>query len=254
MNTELYDKLLGAACLMMYKKNAADEITKCDSEIKNNLEIIESYKNDINRNPDKYGTRKGLGILFIVIGAVLGIDTFMPAIINGIMLLVFISLIFFTLFVIGIFMTYSSRKMRLEHIEETEKEYKDVQSRLLTQNKKLKEKKQELLVNFEKVWNSCSEFYDFLPEKYQELYAVLFMLDAVKSLRADTLKEPINLWEAELKWMAEQQQKRQFEAIRQRQNEQMLAAMSAIESNQEQINSNLSDIKVMQFMDYYNKQ
>jgi len=253
MNAELYDKLLGAACLMMYKRNTADEIAKCDSGIATNLEIIDHYQRDIDTNPDGYGFRKGWGIALIVIGAIMAIDTFMPAILNGIPMLLCISFVFFSLVIVGIFMTYSSRKMRLGHIKEAEEEYKDAQSRLLPKNKKLKAKKEELIANFEKVWKGCSEFYDFLPEKYQEFYAVLFMLDAVKSLRADTLKEAINLWEAELKWIAEQQQKRQFEAIRQRQNAQMLAAMSAIESNQEQLNSNLRDIKVMQFMDYYNK-
>ncbi len=253
MNQELYDKLLEAAILMAYKKGCNDKIAKYDADIQNNLETIDAYKENINRKPDGYGTRKGWGIALIVIGALVIIEYlllfFQDVSVPGVLVLV--SCMFVA---IGILLVRSARKLKLEHIEKAEKEYQEAQSRLLSENKDLKRKKEDLRVEFEKMWKLAAECYDFLPTKYQEVNPVVFMLDAVKTLRADTLKEAINLWEAELKWIAEQQQKRQFEAIRQRQNAQMMAALSEIESNQEQLNSNLRDIKVMQYIDYYNKQ
>lgn len=254
MNKELYDKLLESTILMVYKKGCADKIAKYEDEMKHNQAIIDRYLHNIHEKPNNYGLKKGWGIAFIIIGPIMGIDTFMPAISTGSTILLCISFMFFSIFLIGAIMLLSARKMRLKHIKDAEKEYKEVQSRLLSENKKIKVKKEELAVEFQKNWKLASECYDFLPSKYQELSPVLFMLDAVKTLRADTLKEAINLWEAELKWIAEQQQKRQYEEIRRRQNAQMMAALSSIESNQEQLNSNLKDIKVMQYIDYFNKQ
>lgn len=254
VNQALYDKLLEAAILMVYKKGCNDKIAKYDADIQNNLETIDAYKENINRKPDGYGTRKGWGIFLIVVSSYIILCSIVGLLQTFYTSFIHILLVAIVFFVIGFFVTYSSRKMRLEHIEEAEKEYQEAQSRLLSENKGLNRKKEDLRAEFEKMWKLAAECYDFLPTKYQEVTPVVFMLDAVKSLRADTLKEAINLWEAELKWMAEQQQKRQFEAIRQRQNAQMMAALSEIESNQEQLNSNLRDIKVMQYIDYYNKQ
>lgn len=235
---------------MMYKKSCFDKIAKYKSEIESNRIFLDNLISiqDKWAASRKAGVKGGSIIVFLCSLIVIPCLIIDPGATIG-------GLIFFgaVLFISALVAIINAIILAIKR-PKLEKRYNIQFENCQKENKELLAKANEIKDQLDNMWASCSEFYDFLPEKYQELYAVLFMLDAVKSLRADTLKEAINLWEAELKWMAEQQQKRQFEAIRQRQNEQMLAAMSAIESNQEQINSNLSDIKVMQFMDYYNKQ
>lgn len=249
MNVELYNQLIGAACIMMYKKSCLDKVAKYKSEMESNRMLLGTSKKikDEWEAKRKAGVKTGSIIAFLCFLIVVPCLFAWGETLGG---LVFFGAVLFISALVAII----NAIIMVNKLPKMQKEYNTKCETCKKENKELLAKSSEIIDQLDNMWASCPELYDFLPEKYQELYAVLFMLDAVKSLRVDTLKEAINLWEAELKWMAEQQQKRQFEAIRQRQNAQMMAALSEIESNQEQLNSNLRDIKVMQYIDYYNKQ
>jgi len=252
MNKELYEKLLVAGNLFLTKKKTDDEIAAYERQIKNSYtDLEEHYEVENYKLNVKTSVWVILGRIFIIlslvsIGPSIGLsfeyDNF-RLLIQPILLIIFT----ISLYIIdGI--KANKKKAAVTKEYETKKEQLNARNKELT--KTLNEQKEKI----NEIWAGYTGYFSFLPEKYQNVYAVSFMLDAVASMRADTLKEAINLWEDELKWIKDQEQKRQYETIRQRQNEQMLAAMSELEANQELINSNLRDIKFMQYVDYMKKQ
>ncbi|MBQ1233411.1 MAG: hypothetical protein IIX86_07760, partial [Clostridia bacterium] len=79
--------------------------------------------------------------------------------------------------------------------------------------------------------------------------AVGFMLEAVQNLRADTLKEAINLYEQELKHMAAME----AAEMQRIQSEDMLYAMQLAQSTLDANNAILEDIRLNEYIERITK-
>ncbi|MBQ5794097.1 MAG: hypothetical protein IIW17_08775, partial [Clostridia bacterium] len=91
-------------------------------------------------------------------------------------------------------------------------------------------------------------YLEFLPTSYRNVMAVGFMLEAVQNLRADTLKEAINLYEQELKHMAAME----VAELQRAQNENLMYLLEQAKSDIEANNEVLQDIRFMQFLNMHN--
>ena len=101
--------------------------------------------------------------------------------------------------------------------------------------------------------NVGAPLLEFLPEKYRNIHATTFMLEALQNLRADTLKEVINLYEAELSNIKMYNQTQLEMQLQQQHMEAIQNVMQDIHTNQESIRSDLFQMKAIQFYDTINK-
>ena len=92
---------------------------------------------------------------------------------------------------------------------------------------------------------------EFLPVKYRWPDAIYFMLQAVENLRADSLKEVINLYEQELHLLEQERILNNNALMQQRYNESLQQMMQVIDANQQQINSNLKFVQTLQFLNLF---
>lgn len=94
-----------------------------------------------------------------------------------------------------------------------------------------------------------SHYFNFLPAHYHNESAIAFMLQALENMRADTLKEVINLYEYELH-LRRQEQILEDHAYAQRlHNEQMEYLMASINRSQENMRSDMQFMAAMQAID-----
>ena len=98
-----------------------------------------------------------------------------------------------------------------------------VQKRLAEQGKKLEEKQAKTRTECEQMGNdrqqlinSLSNNIGIIPPKYRTLMAVQFIYESLSNMRAETMKEAINLYEEQLhRWKMEASQQRMEELARQ---------------------------------------
>ena len=110
----------------------------------------------------------------------------------------------------------------------------------------LEEEIQELLKQKNTYIEKTERYVSFLPSCYRNPQAIGFMLQSVTNLRADTLKEVINLYEHELHMLEQERILNNVAEMQRIQNENTMYALNAIQQNQERINSNLRDIHTWQ--------
>ena len=99
----------------------------------------------------------------------------------------------------------------------------------------------------------CDELCAFLPQKYRTLHAIDFMFEALDNMRADTLKEVINLYESHLSDMELKQQLNRMQiasAIQTQELQIMNSMMDKLEKNQESMSDDIADIKNMQYNEW----
>ena len=104
-----------------------------------------------------------------------------------------------------------------------------------------------------KFWREHCHHLTFLPEKYQTVDAVVFMLESIRNLRADTLTAVINLYEDELYKRKQQEASMQLLYIQKQQNEQLQNAIHTIEQSQDLLHSDLQSVQALQFFDLISK-
>ena len=241
MNKELYEQLLNAGKVMLIREQSRRELLKINEKVNAKKIQLEEMKKEINYNP--FGGKKGWGIFLLILGVMGNISMFSSLGPINIKLCLLLCPIWSLLTIFsGIILMLSARKQRKKYIIKATEEYKlEVEKFTLFTNEVTKEVKRKT-VEIEKFNTEYECFLDFLPKKYHSIEALGFMMEAVYNLRADTLKEAINLYEDELirKGNARMQEL-QYERI--------LYAMQQINENQDRINSNLQDIKTLQFVD-----
>lgn len=143
-----------------------------------------------------------------------------------------------------------------KHQNKYRQEYDKIKEDSEKKNTELNAAITELKENAVEFLEKNSHRIEFLPVDYQTADAAGFMLQAVKNLRADSLKEAINLYAEELK-----HRERMAAAERQRiQNEEMMYAMQMLNMNmenmtssQERTNRTLNDINFIQTMDFLSR-
>lgn len=107
--------------------------------------------------------------------------------------------------------------------------------------------------------NELKEFYsknykvlDFLPEDYQDIYAVGYMIHVIKNGLADNIKEALQLYtEQQHRWEMESAMRGMAQSM-ELHNREMASYMSEISEQQRITNSRLADIELLTFLDYVN--
>ena len=115
---------------------------------------------------------------------------------------------------------------------------------------------QECSNNIQNLTNERNEFVNankhilqFLPEEYRNATAVIYMEQAVRNCRADSLKEVINLYEDQLhKWKIEQQNQELLDqqALQNYLLEEQRDAMDRMRREQRSTNTALAGIEALQ--------
>lgn len=98
--------------------------------------------------------------------------------------------------------------------------------------------------------NANKHILQFLPQEYQNASAVVYMEQAVRNCRADSLKEVINLYEDQLhKWKIEQQNQEILDqqALQNYLLEEQRDAMDRMRREQRSTNTALAGIEALQF-------
>ena len=274
MNQELYQQLLEAGRLLVRDENTKNEIRQLQTQIKDNTAAIEAAKKNISAKPKHSTWRTILGIICLIVGCPLTfagtmallVVTFTIEVSGGpiidILGRLLVAAVFFIPFVApflavtiaGIILLLSVLVSTKKHKKKAPAVYEQIKAKNEAENKILEERINQIADEFIEYWNSSLHLLDFLPEDYRTAHAVCFMLKAVKNLRADTLKEAINLYDQELKHL-----EAMAAAERQRiQNEELLYTMELLNLNMETMNSNqertnrkLDDISFMQSMQMF---
>ena len=259
MNQELYDQMLNAGLVMLYREKGKRELLKINGQVKAKERLLEEKKRRINEMPAGYSGKKGWGLFFVIFGSILDL-------VIGITILVGLGkasnseledfflgfIVILPVIFLGIILLISAKKHRKKYIIQATEEYKIEEEKYIAYTKEATEEVKRRGAAAEDFNAKHSHFLDFLPKKYHDLMAIGFMLEAISNLRADTLKEVINLYEEELHRLTLERIAENSARMQQLQNERMLYAMEQLNENQERINSNLQDIKTMQFVDMIN--
>ena len=246
MNQELYDQLLNGGLVALYREKRKKDILEVNNRVRAEEVELNKKKQLIDEKPYEYSSKKGWGIFFLILCVMGNISLFSSLgtlLENGKLVVWLLSGSWtFLLTSIGLILLVFAKKTRKKYIIEKTAEYKAEEEKYTDLLKKSTEELNGITAEINEFNANHGHFLDFLPEKYRSIEAIGFMLEAVYNLRADTLKEVINLYEAELR-------DRNIARMQHLQNERMLYAVSQINDNQERINSTLQEIKTLQFVD-----
>lgn len=260
MNQELYDQMLNAGKVVLYRELQAREISNLNEEMNNDEMHLNHKKSKINAKP--YGGMIGFGIALLSLGLlfdfvmiiltfsnilILGFSEFLK--VEGASSFIAVFFIFLPFWIIGIVLIITGKILRKKYKIKATKEYEAESQKFADSSRTIKEKAKRISDDLTEFNAEYSCFLEFLPSKYHTSSAVAFMLEAIYNLRVETLKEAINLYEEELHRLKLEKILDDNARMQQLQTERMLYAMDQINANQERINSNLKDIKIMQFAD-----
>lgn len=110
----------------------------------------------------------------------------------------------------------------------------------------------EIENEFEEFRIKNGKVLDFLPEDYQDIYAVAYMIHVIKNGLADNIKEALHLYtEQKHRWEMESAMHGMAETMKLH-NREMESYMSEISAQQRITNSRLADIEFLTFLDYVN--
>ncbi len=270
MNQELYNQFLNAAAVIAEREKFSSNINKKKTEIdqlKLNISIAEKKPKTSNK---QYNDLTIIGIIFsalgflpIVFGLFIWLERSLSSLQNGFesgnnldnnsfnFFYIFIALILACLpiAIIGLCLIQIARKKRVDFKNNAIKEHLEVKSQIEPLIVKKENELRELHTQFKQYIEESNQILAFLPVTYQNLKAIGFMISALENLRADNLTDVINLYEQELHYLAQMQVLRQTQAMQKIHSENMLHAITAIQKNQDRINSNLKKIKALQTID-----
>ena len=259
MNQPLYDQLRNAGGVLYYQAATYSKIKDLEDEIEDDEIAIEESERDITRkHPPGYKLKNVIGIL-------LGSVTGGGAIINFLCIIVaFIEYpdeLFFPLFFavclvldiiflpIALAFSLSAKKSRKKFIKRATAEHEEFKAQMEEEIAELNEQIKTIHSDLNEYMTAKQHYLEFLPSSYRNIMAVGFMMEAVQNLRADTLKEAINLYEQELKHQAAME----AAEMQRMQNENMLHAMELAQSTLDANNAILEDIRLREYIDRVTK-
>ena len=276
MNQQLYNQLLGVASVIV----GAQKFDEARAAKRNEWETLSNRLIDADKKVKNahrsYGKWTGWGVFMMIFGfgnlllaggtslvyaLPIIIETFVDglftienlegadiSILHAFFLTALILLAFACIAFLGIIFFVFARIKRKKYKKKAIKEHEALEAELLPKMDKIEKEIAQIQARLEQFVKGNEARYQFLPSNYRNHHAVGFMLKAVENLRADTLRDVINLYEHELH-MLEQERILQDAAEMQRiQNASMLYTMESIERNQKRMNSNLEFMQAMQFI------
>ena len=245
MNLPLYqqlqkagDVLLTVICYNAKLKDLNDEINQ------NHAKVVQAEKDIKEQRPTLYGTRIGCGSLLLLpaIGwLVAGIVIFIIELEPVMLVVAALGCITLPLSLLAIISAILSKK---KLIKRAKKEYENLRAATSERNCELSNEYNKRKQDRDQYTNENWHHLDFLPKPYQNAHAVAFMLDAVHNLRADTLKEAINLYEQELKHM----EAMEAAEIQRQQNIDLLNVLEQTQTSIDNSASVLEDIRNMEYI------
>ena len=269
MNQQLYDQLIEAGNVLVQWEETEKTIQIYSDKIEEQNNTLEKARKDIKKKPKFYVLRLVLGILATYFGGFMTIGIgimFLISLIFALVSLIVIPIGLFSLFVgifpdimgsfivapvapiitaipllialviatIGICLLVVNSKSTKKHVKLATQKYEELKVDFEEKNKILEDEINRLREELDAFLAENKKHLEFLPVDYQTVHAVGFMLKAVQNLRADTLKEAINLYDQELKHL-----EAMAVAERQRlQNENMIYAMQLLNRNMESMSEN----------------
>lgn len=271
MNQQLYDQLVEAGKVLVQREETEETIRIYADKIEEQNNTLEKARKDIKKLPKFYVLRLALGLVFLWFGGIItlafgmgvlmclfgtliwiplglllflagilipGMQSFIvapfaliPMAIATIIMVVFL-LMPLIVDAVGISLIISIPVSKKQHTKKATAKYEKLKVDFEEKNKILEDEINRLKEELDAFLGENGKYIEFLPVDYQTVHAVCFMLKSVKNLRADTLKEAINLYDQELKHL-----EAMAAAERQRlQNENMLYAMELLNMNMEHMN------------------
>ena len=255
MNQELYNQLLGAAAVMAEVKKCDEAIQKRYSQINYSEDQINDQEKIIKNAKHSYHAMTAWGVVLMIVGfgnagilllAILEVLSD-PAAVPFIVFVV----IFFILGIFGLFMRNMARVKRKKYIKKIQKGCDEAKKMYQARIKKLEEEVETIKNGLKKFGEENEYLMEFLPVKYRWPDAIYFMLQAVENLRADSLKEVINLYEQELHLLEQERILNNNALMQQRYNESLEQMMQIVDANQQQINSNLKFVQTLQILSLF---
>lgn len=205
MDNELFGKLLGAAKILIYEENSRHEQEKMVAEEK----LLEERHAHLKAKAAKSATEgvggnKALAIIMLALGVLTSIMLLVSPPEEGGAIAVFLVLTL-PCFIVGI-MLFKLAKDRLAKFEAMAvadaKELKRFETEELPALKAAnKQKRIAIEENSREIALLKEDVLSFLPPMYWNSYAVAYMLLLVESGRADTLKEAMNMYEEERRYL-----------------------------------------------------
>ena len=196
MNKELLKQLNEAAAFVCFKYEKEQEIEEIKEKLSSTCRKEAEIKVDLEKR-GHIGNKIVAGLSFLQFGlggliiVIIGICALFAT--GDALSLIFIVIgALFLYLVIRMFRKHKTERDRLK------KELKETQQRLENERAEAQKEIAEIKETISKAVKEGEPYLSFLPKKYQTVHAIAFLIDVVENMRADTLKEALNLYEQRL--------------------------------------------------------
>ena len=259
MNQELYHQFLDGASVIAAVQKFEQKIATKKNVWANLCVEHGSGEENIKKAKGSYGKWKGWGIFMMIFGfgnllliayammetvRELGFDVSMAEISPIIGVALFLAAFGF----MGVILLAAAAAKRRKRVEQATRECATIEETAQAKIDKLESEIDGLEARMKKYIIDNQHRLSFLPSDYRNPHAIAFMLKALENMRAETLKELINLYEQELHFLAQERILSNNAEMQRIHNESMLYAMESIRRNQEQMQSNIQFMQAMQII------
>lgn len=263
MNQPLYDQLRNAGGVLYYQAAAYSKIKDLEDEIEDDEIAVEESESDITgKYPPGYNLKNVIGIFlglasggaagFCLIGTIVGLISYVDqpdsAMLGATLFFAACCAVSTLLLLVALALMISAKISRKKFIKRATSEHEEFKAQMEKEIAELNEQIETIHSDLNKYMNAKQHYLEFLPTSYRNVMAVGFMLEAVQNLRADTLKEAINLYEQELKHMAAME----VAELQRAQNENLMYILEQTKLGIDANNEVLQDIRFMQFLNMLN--
>ena len=260
MNQELYNQLVdGASVIVAVQKMEAAINAKKDRWADLCVDYSEGEEN-IKKAKGSYGKWKGWGIFMSIFGfgnALLLVFAIISATLDSleggvdfsiweIIPFIVITVGFVAFGLLGLLLSAVAAAKRRKRVKKATKECKGIQDAAQAKIDKMESEIDRLEASMRKYILDNQHRLAFLPSDYRNAYAIGFMIKALENMRADTLKELVNLYEQELHFLEQERIMNNSAEMQRIHNENMRYAMDTIQRNQERMRSDIQFMQVMQ--------
>ena len=263
LKKQFLDALVG----MLFLQQAKNERNKVNNELQKLKNEVDDAEFELDNEKEKFKEGKKFGswigpffgglaggyfiggiliaIIVSIIASIFGFDM------NSIQNYMMISLLIIAILA-GVGVAYSEANDK-SGIENAQKALATAENALAKDSPALETQISRIDVTISQIQAKCDELCAFLPQKYRTLHAIDFMFEALDNMRADTLKEVINLYESHLSDMELKQQLNRMQiasAIQTQELQIMNSMMDKLEKNQSSMSDDIADIKNMQYNEW----
>lgn len=262
MNQELYNQLLdGASVIVAVQKMEAAIEAKKNRWADLCVDYSEGEEN-IKKARGSYGKWKGWGTFMMIFGlgnaaivAFAILSVLAEEFVNGnivplleIIPFIVIDLILVGFAFIGLLLLIAGGAKRRKRVKKAIMECKGIQEAAQAKIDKMEDEIDQMEARMRKYILDNQHRLAFLPSDYRNPYAIGFMIKALENMRADSLKELVNLYEQEQHFLEQEHILNNSAEMQRIHNENMRYTMECINRNQEKMKSDIQFMQTMQFI------